>query len=102
MATSITNNLWCSSCGTGFRKHTSAEALRVCARTPVGPVSWPVQERKPHLHNVMHCKTGALFSVCRFGVQILSYIMDKTCNGDAQQTSAAQAHADNQWPQYGI
>ena len=74
--------------------------MRVCARTPVGLVSGPVQGGKPHLH--MRCKTDALFSVCRFGVQILSYIMDKTCNGDAQQTSAAQAHADNQWPQYGI
>ena len=88
----------------------------MCARTPVGPVSWPVQERKPHLHNVMHCKTGALFSVCRFGVQILSYVMNLTCAKEdpeadmaammarqgalTQQTSAAQAHADNKWPEF--
>ena len=88
--------------------------MRVCARTPVGLVSGPVQGGKPHLH--MRCKTDALFSVCRFGVQILSYVMNLTCAKEdpeadmaammarqgalTQQTSAAQAHADNKWPEF--
>ena len=51
MATRITGNLGSSSGGTGFRKHTSAEApLRVCARTPVGAGAGRIAA-------AVHCKT---------------------------------------------